>query len=91
MMIFTLHWNDDKLHANFSAHNLTIFVASFRIQQTNPVKDKDGTGCQNPVPWQNFDLVPLSLYPGTRKEFLSLCPEKLHCPVPLETLIHIPF
>ena len=39
-----------------------------------------------PVPWQDFELVPLSLCPGTRKEFLSLCPEKLHCPVPLETL-----
>ena len=24
------------------------------------------------------------------KELLSLCPEKLHCPVPLETLFRIP-
>ena len=27
-------------------------------------------------------LLSLSLCPGTRKEFLSLCSEKLHCPVP---------
>ena len=39
------------------------------------------------VPWQDFELVPLSLCPRTRKEFLSLCPEKLHCPVLLETLL----
>ena len=37
--------------------------------------------------WQDFELVLLSLCPGTMKEFLSLCPEKLHCPVPLETLV----
>ena len=35
----------------------------------------------------DFELVPLSLCPGTRTKFLSLCPEKLHCPVPLETLV----
>ena len=40
-----------------------------------------------PVPWQDFQLVPLSLCPGTMMEFLSRCPEKFHCPVPLETLI----
>ena len=40
-----------------------------------------------PVSWQDFELVPLSLCPGTMKELLSLCPEKLHCPVPLETLV----
>ena len=40
-----------------------------------------------PIPWQNFELVPLSLCPGTRKKFLSLCPKKLRCPVPLETLV----
>ena len=40
-----------------------------------------------PVPWQDFELVPLSLCPGTKKFCLSRCPEKLHCPVPLETLI----
>jgi hypothetical protein len=40
-----------------------------------------------PVPWQDFWLVPLSLCPGTMKELLSPCPEKLHCPVPLKTLI----
>ena len=40
-----------------------------------------------PVPWQDFELVPLSLCPGTMKELLSLCPEKLHCPVPLEILV----
>ena len=31
--------------------------------------------------------VPLSLCPGTKKFWLSRCPEKLSCPVPLETLI----
>ena len=34
-----------------------------------------------PVPWQDFELVPLSLCPGTMKELLSLCPKKLHCPI----------
>ena len=38
---------------------------------------------QGPVP--DFErlsqLVPLFLCPGTRKELLSICPEKLHCPV----------
>jgi hypothetical protein len=29
----------------------------------------------------------LSLCPGTTRKLLSLCPEKLHCPVPLETLV----
>ena len=53
---------------------------------------RDGTGQavkipSRPVPWQNFELVPLSLCPGTRKKLLSRCPEKLRCPVPLETLI----
>ena len=37
------------------------------------------TGC--PVPWQDFELVTLSLCPGTIKERLSLCPEKLHYPI----------
>ena len=40
-----------------------------------------------PIPWQDFELVPLSLCPGTMKKLLSLCPEKLLCPVPLETLV----
>ena len=31
--------------------------------------------------------VPLSLCPGTKKFCLSRCPEKLHRPVPLETLL----
>ena len=39
-----------------------------------------------PVPQQDFQIVPLSLCPCTMKELLSLCPEKLHCPVQLETL-----
>ena len=34
------------------------------------------------VPGQKNFLVPVSRCPGTRKELLSLCPEKLHCPVP---------
>ena len=37
---------------------------------------------------KNRESVPLSLCPGTMKELLSLCPEKLHCPVPLEMLNH---
>ena len=54
---------------------------------------RDGTGQSQkiptrPVPWQDFELVPLSLCPGTMKELLSLCPKKLHGPVPLETLAH---
>ena len=32
----------------------------------------------------------LSLCSGTMKELLSLCPKKLHFPVPLETLILMP-
>ena len=47
---------------------------------------RDGTGQSQkiparPVPWQDFELVPLSLCPGTKKFCLSRCPEKLHCPV----------
>ena len=39
---------------------------------------RDGTDCKKsrPIPWQDFELVPL-----------SLCSKMLHCPVPLETLI----
>ena len=40
---------------------------------------RDGTGQSQkiparPVPWQDFELVPLSLCPGTMKELLSRCP-----------------
>ena len=42
----------------------------------------------HPVPCQDFELVPLSLCPGTMKELLSLCPKKLYCPVMLETLVY---
>ena len=52
-----------------------------------PARPVPDFGC--PGPWQDFELVPLSLCPGTMKELLSLCPKKLHCPVPLETLVHI--
>jgi hypothetical protein len=52
-----------------------------------PGTGRDRLSKSRPVPWQDFELVPLSLCPGTRKELLSLCPEKLHCPVPLETLL----
>ena len=45
----------------------------------------DKTG-QLSKPWHNFELVQLSLCPGTMNEFLSLCPKKLHCPALLETL-----
>ena len=43
-----------------------------------------------PGPWQDFEIVPLSLWPWTMRELLSLCPEKLHCPVPLKTLLPTP-
>ena len=58
-------------------------------QAQNLAMGRDGTAClkSRPVPWQDFELVPLSLCPGTTKKLLSRCPEKLHCPVPLETLI----
>ena len=52
---------------------------------THPVPDFDRLSW--PVLWQDFELVPLSLCPGTMKELLSLCPEKLHCPILLETLV----
>ena len=42
-------------------------MSRLRFLQTVPAR---------PVPWQDFELVPL-----------SLCPEKLHCPVQLETII----
>jgi hypothetical protein len=32
-------------------------------------------------------ILSLSRCPGTMKELLSLCPENLHCLVPLETLV----
>ena len=65
-----------------------MFFLSFLSRGTS----RDGTGQavkipSRPVPWQNFELVQLSLCPGTRKKFLSRCPEKLRCPVPLETLV----
>ena len=65
-----------------------MFFLSFLSRGTS----RDGTGQavkipSRPVPWQNFELVPLSLCPGTRNKFLSRCPEKLRCPVPLETLV----
>ena len=40
-----------------------------------------------PVLWQDFELVPLSLCPGTMKRLLSLCPAGQENPVLLETLI----
>jgi hypothetical protein len=57
------------------------------------IVSRDGTGQPvkipaRPVPWEEFELVPLSLCPGTTRKLLSLCPEKLHCPVPLETLVY---
>ena len=39
------------------------------------------------VPRQDFELFLSSLCPETMKELLSRCPEKLHCPVLLETLV----
>ena len=51
------------------------------------VPGRDSLKKSRPVPWQDFELVPLSLCPRTMKELLSLCPEKLHCPVSLETLV----
>ena len=40
-------------------------------------------------PMARFWACPDVLCPGTMKKLLSLCPVKLHCPVPLETLIQI--
>ena len=48
-----------------------------------PGTGRDRLSKSRPVPWRDFELVPLSLCPGTRKELLSLCPEKFQCPVPL--------
>ena len=48
-------------------------------------RDRLSESC--PVLWQDFELFSLSLCPGTREEFLSLFPEKLHCPVLLKTLL----
>ena len=52
---------------------------------------RDGTGqsqkiLARPVPWQDFELVSLSLCPGTMKEHLSLRPAIMYRLVPLETL-----
>jgi hypothetical protein len=43
------------------------------------------------VPGQKSFPVPLSLCPRTKKFCLSRCPEKLHCSVSLETLVHKSF
>ena len=41
-------------------------------------------------PWPSLGKIfSLSLCPETIMELLSLCPKKLHCPVPLEMLIDI--
>ena len=59
----------------------------------NPVPARIWTGCPSlscPVPWQDFELVLLSFCPGITKDLLSLCLDKLHCPVPLEILIWKP-
>ena len=56
-----------------------------------PARPVPGFRCPGrPVPWQDFELVLLSLCPGTMKEFLSICPKKLHCPVLFKTLVHRP-
>ena len=50
--------------------------------------------CQNPVPavpWHDFELVPLSLCPGTMKKLLSLCLARQDCSIPLETLVSTNF
>ena len=49
-----------------------------------PVPDFDRLS--RPVPALGKILSP-SLCPRTMKKLLSRCPEKLHCPVPLETLV----
>ena len=65
------------------------FFANQIVLLSRDVPGRDGTAClrSRPVPWQDFELVPLSLCPGTMKKLLSRCPEKLLCPVPLETLL----
>ena len=75
--------------------NFLLFFDIFFCQSDSAfVPGRPGTGRDSlfkipsrPVPWQDFELVPLSLCPGTMKKLLSRCPEKLPCPVPLETLV----
>ena len=60
---------------------------------------RDGTGQavkipSRPVPWQDFELVPLSLCPGTMKELLSRCPfvpgqKSFACPAVPKSWIHL--
>ena len=83
----------DSPHCTWYIINFWIPFASFLVSRSVIlhlviVPERDGTACQKsrPVPWQDFELVPLSLCPGTMKKLLSLCPEKFPCPVPLETL-----
>ena len=70
------------------------FRGSFWQNRIGIVPGRPGTGRDSlskipsrPVPWQDFELVPLSLCPGTIKKDLSRCPENWLCPVPLETLV----
>ena len=62
---------------------------SNRVSKGRDVPGQTGTG--RPVVPLSRDnegtSVPVSLCPGTKKFCLSRCPEKLHCPVPLETLV----
>ena len=52
-----------------------------------PVPDCQNPACHVPRPVPDFDPIPLSLCPRTMMELLYLCLKKLHCPVPLETLV----
>ena len=86
----------------FKICNFLLFFPSI----LHPVLGRDGTGCQNPVldgpvaqevkilswpiPWQDFELVPLSLCPGTMEVLLSFCPAGQENPVLLETLVCTP-
>ena len=43
-----------------------------------PVPEKDEIACQNPVPWQDCELVPGQLF---TEEHLSLCNKKGSFPI----------
>ena len=84
----------------FGFSKLAIFFY-FSTSVPCPVSGWDRTGCQNlvswqdvkilsrPDLWQDFELDPLSLCPGTMNELLSLFPEGQENPVSLESLNYI--
>ena len=59
------------------------------LPQDGTRRDFDRLSLPFPFNGQILSLSSCPFVPGTRKELLSLCPEKLHCPVPLETLDYV--